>query len=228
LFPVARYTRPRSDSIVALDATTGEQRWIRQVTTGDVFTIGTPISEDSDLGTNPVLFDAEIDGTTRDLLGAGQKSGMFWVLDRETGDVVWQRQVSGGSSLVGGVFNNGAYDGQRIVVAGNNGPSPKRPEGAPDAVLMALDPATGEIEWQRDLPEWVWAPITLGRGVGFVATGTDLQAFDLERGRELATFPTEGTITSAPVAVGGRVYFGSGLTYLGGPKPGKTLYALEP
>ena len=47
---------------------------------------------------------------------------MFWVLDRETGEVVWQRQVSGGSSLIGGVFNNGAYDGQRIVVAGNNGP----------------------------------------------------------------------------------------------------------
>jgi polyvinyl alcohol dehydrogenase (cytochrome) len=219
---------PSSDSIVALDAATGEQRWIRQVTTGDVFTIGTPISEDSDLGTNPILFDAEIDGTDRRLLGAGQKSGMFWVLDRETGAVVWQRQVSGGSSLIGGVFNNGAYDGQRIVVAGNNGPSPKRPQDAPAAVLMALDPATGEIQWQRDLDEWVWAPITLGKGVGFVATGTDLQAFDLKRGKELATFSTEGTITSAPVVVAGRVYFGSGLSYLGGTKPGTTFYALEP
>lgn len=93
---------------------------------------------------------------------------------------------------------------------------------------MALDPATGEIEWQRDLDEWVWAPITLGKGVGFVATGTDLQAFDLKRGKDLATFSTEGTITSAPVAVGGRVYFGSGLSYLGGTKPGQTFYTLEP
>jgi polyvinyl alcohol dehydrogenase (cytochrome) len=219
---------PSSDSVVALDARTGEQRWIRQVTTGDVFTINTPISEDTDLGTNPVLYDAEVDGTTRRLLGAGQKSGMFWVLDRETGEVVWQRRVSGGSSLVGGVFNNGAYDGRRIVVAGNNGPSPKRPPDAPASVLTALDPATGEILWQRDLPGWVWAPITLGKGVGFVATGTDVQAFDVRTGKELATFSTEGTISSAPVAVGGRVYFGSGLSYFGDVKPGRAFYALEP
>ena len=219
---------PTSDAIISLDASDGTVRWVRQMTVGDVFTILNPIGPDDGFGTNPILFDAEIDGTERQLLGAGQKSGRFSVVDRETGEVVWQRQVNGGSALIGGVFNNGAYDGRRIVLAGNNGPGGQHVEGGPPSLLMALDPATGEIEWQRDLDEWVWAPITLGKGVGFVATGTDLQTFDLKRGKELATFSTEGTITSAPVVVGGRVYFGSGLSYLGGTKPGKTFYALEP
>ncbi len=219
---------PTSDSIIALDVATGTPRWIRQVTQGDVFTIRNPVSEDSDLGTNPILFEARIGGAGRKLLGAGQKSGMFWVLDRETGEVVWQRQVSGGSALVGGVFNNGAYDGRSIIVAGNNGPGrQRRAEGAPEAVLMALDPSTGRVRWQRDLPAFVWAPITLGNGVGFVAPDDEVQAFDTRTGRELFRFATDGTVSSAPVLVGKRVYFGSGLSYIS-TKPGRSFYALEP
>jgi polyvinyl alcohol dehydrogenase (cytochrome) len=119
---------PTSDSVIALDLETGEERWIRQVSTGDVFTVSSPRSQDSDFGTNPILFEAEVDGRQRKLLGAGQKSGVFWVLDRETGAIVWQRQVSDGSALIGGVFNNGAYDGRSIIVAGNNGPPGPGPD----------------------------------------------------------------------------------------------------
>jgi polyvinyl alcohol dehydrogenase (cytochrome) len=219
---------PTSDSIIALDVATGQPRWTRQVTTGDVFTVPNPVSEDSDLGTNPILFDATVDGRERKLLGAGQKSGTFWVLDRESGEIVWQREVSGGGPLVGGVFNNGAYDGRSIIVAGNNGPGRRRPpEGAPRSVLMAMDPATGRVKWQRELPGFVWAPITLGRRVGFVAPDDSVQAFDTRTGKELFSFATEGTVSSTPVIVGDRVYFGSGISYIG-TKPGKAFYALEP
>lgn len=225
---------PTSDSIIALDLETGEERWIRQVSTGDVFTVPTPTSQDTDLGTNPILFEAEIEGTKRELLGAGQKSGFFWVLDRETGEIVWQRRVSTGSALIGGVFNNGAYDGTSIIVAGNHGPAgpgPERPDDPPrtmvgTSVLMAMDPATGDVRWERVLPEWVWAPITLGNGVGFVAVDDSVQAFDTDTGEELFSIHTEGTVTSAPVLVGNRVYFGSGLTYLTGTR-GQAVYALE-
>ena len=225
---------PTSDSVIALDLATGEPRWIRQVTEGDVYTVPTPISEDTDLGTNPILFEAEIGGVERELLGAGQKSGLFWVLDRETGDIVWQRAVSGGSPLIGGVFNNGAYDGTSVIVAGNNGPGGRDDEPAegepaedpPPAVLMALDPATGDIRWERPLPGWVWAPITLGDGVGFVTADNQLQAFDTETGEEIFHLDTVGTISSAPVIAGDRVYFGSGLSYIT-TKSGQTVYALE-
>lgn len=226
---------PASDSIFALDLQSGELLWRTQLTEGDVFTIRNPQSADTDFGTNPVLF--EVDG--RKLLGNGQKSGMFYVLDRGTGDVVWSRQVSGGSPLIGGVFNNGAYDGEHIIVAGNNGTSDgpgsepangeSEPLGAaartPTSVLMAMDPADGSVLWERQLPAWVWAPITIANGVGYVSTESILQAFDVTTGEKLFEFDTEGTIASGAAVAEGRVVFGSGLTYLG-TTPGQAIRAL--
>jgi polyvinyl alcohol dehydrogenase (cytochrome) len=230
---------PTSDSVFAVRLDSGELVWNRQLSEGDVFTIPNPRSPDSDFGTNPVLFEAEIDGEPRALVGAGQKSGMFWALDRETGAIVWSRQVSGGSALIGGVFNNGAYDGERIIVAGNNGTSSapgsepsngaSRPLGGADvttSVLMAMDPATGDVLWERQLPAWVWAPITIANGVGFVSADSELQAFDVATGERLALVDTEGTIAGGAAIWDGRVYFGSGLAYLG-TTAGTKLYALE-
>jgi polyvinyl alcohol dehydrogenase (cytochrome) len=152
--------------------------------------------------------------------------------------VVWRRQVSGGSALIGGIFNNGAYDGERIIVAGNNGtsdgagsePSNGRSRGLGGAnittsVLMAMDPATGDVLWERQLPAWVWAPITIAGDVGFVSADNALQAFDVTNGEQLAEIETEGTIASGASIAGGRVYFGSGLAYLGTTN-GTKLYAL--
>jgi polyvinyl alcohol dehydrogenase (cytochrome) len=226
---------PTSDSVIALDLGTGQVRWIRQVTAGDVFTVPNARSQDSDFGTNPVLFEADVSGARRKLLGAGQKSGLFSVLDRDTGEIVWQRQVSDGSALIGGVFNNGAYDGRSIIVAGNNGPPGPGvdPLGRPrthtvgTALLVALDPATGDVRWQTDLPAWVWAPVTLTDRVAFVAVDRELRTFDTRTGKQLSSLETEGTITSAPAVVGQRVYFGSGVSYLPPSKSGRTVYALE-
>jgi polyvinyl alcohol dehydrogenase (cytochrome) len=227
-----------SDSIFALKLSTGDLVWNHQLSQNDIFTIPAPRSPDSDFGTNPLLFDATIDGKRRALVGGGQKSGMFWALDRETGDVVWNRQVSGGSALIGGVFNNGAFDGERIIVAGNNGTSTG--EGSEPSngnshslgfvqnttsVLMAMDPADGRVLWERQLPAWAWSPITLGNGVGFVSADRDLQAFDVATGRKLFNISTEGTIAGGASIVDGRVYFGSGLAYFGTTN-GTKLYAL--
>lgn len=219
---------PTSDAIVALELATGRLLWKRQLTEGDVFTFRHPRQGfDYDFGTNPILFEWEIDGQTRKLLGAGQKSGMFWVLDRETGEIVWSRQVSNGSHLVGGVFNNGAFDGERIIVAGNNGTSngagsepangQSQPYGdatIPTSVLMALNPGDGSVLWERQLPAWVWAPISIANGVGFVAIENELQAFDVATGAKLFTYRTDGTIASGPAVAAGRVFFGSGVFWI--------------
>ena len=227
-----------SDSIFALELETGELVWNRQLSEGDVFTIPNPQSEDTDFGTNPLLFKATIDGAERRLAGAGQKSGMFWVLDRETGEVVWSRQISGGSPLIGGVFNNGAFDGERIILAGNNATSdapggepasgesePLGGANVPTSVLMALDPADGSIVWERQLPAWVWAPITIANGVGFVSAESELQAFNTSTGEKLFSLDAEGTIASGAAIAGGRVFFGSGLAYFN-TTPGDVFRAL--
>jgi polyvinyl alcohol dehydrogenase (cytochrome) len=228
---------PTSDSIFALDLKTGALKWNKQLSQGDVFTIPTPKSPDSDFGTNPILFSALIDGEKRFLVGAGQKSGMFWALDAASGEVVWSRKVSGGSALIGGIFNNGAFDGEHIIVAGNNGTSAapgsepsngnsKGPGAAiTTSVLMAMDPADGHVVWERQLPAWVWAPITVGGRVGFVSADRQLQAFDLATGATLFTFDTDGTIASGAAIVDQRIYFGSGVAYLG-TKPDNKLHAL--
>lgn len=233
-------TGPTSDAIFALDVHTGAVRWARQVSGGDLFTVPNPHSADSDFGTNPILFDATVGGRLRHLLGAGQKSGLFSVLDRETGAIVWQRRVSGGTPYIGGIFNNGAYDGSRIVVSGNTGTSNapgsepsngrSKPAGGTyptTAVLAALDPASGRVLWERQLPAWTWAPITLGAHVGFVTADDTVEAFDPTNGRRLFSFTAAGTISSAPVLVGRRVYFGSGVPYFT-TKDAHTVYALEP
>jgi polyvinyl alcohol dehydrogenase (cytochrome) len=225
-----------SDALFALRLSDGGVAWWTQLTPGDVFTVARPSSPDSDFGTNPIVFDAVIGGRTRKLVGAGQKNGMFWALDRSTGGVLWWRNVSKGSMFIGGMLNSGAFDGKRILVAGNLGTStgpgsePANGDstlGSPGtSVLEALDPASGRVLWERQLPAHVWAPITVANGVGFVAYETQLQAFDVRDGRKLFNYRTAGTITSAPVVSNGAVYFGSGLTYLAA-KADQTFHALS-
>jgi hypothetical protein len=109
--------------------------------------------------------------------------------------------------LTGGVLNNGAFDGERILVANNSGGN---------GILFALRPSDGEILWERPLPGWVWAPITSANGVGIVASDKDLHVFDVETGDDLFVFATEGTIACGASIVGGRVHFGSGMQHIVG------------
>lgn len=200
---------PNSDALFAIDLDTGERLWTNQTVAGDVFTPINPRGPDADFGANPILFEAEIDGTVRKLVGAGQKNGMFWVLDRTTGETVWQRELGPGSPLTGGVLNNGAFDGKRILVA-NNSPA------SGNGVLFALDPSDGTIVWQRELSGWVWAPITTSNGIGVVAADTVQTLFDVETGAELHRFETQGTIACGASIVGGRIHFGSGMQHIVG------------
>jgi polyvinyl alcohol dehydrogenase (cytochrome) len=58
-------------------------------------------------------------GMPRDMVGAGQKSGQFWALDPDSGQVAWVTQVGPGGTL-GGLEWGSATDGDRIYVAETN------------------------------------------------------------------------------------------------------------
>ena len=65
-------------SILALDATTGKQKWVYQTVHNDLW--------DFDLPMQPSLVDFPMkDGTTKPAVVIGAKTGMIWVLDRLTG-----------------------------------------------------------------------------------------------------------------------------------------------
>lgn len=83
-----------SDSIVALDANTGELRWHYQFTPHDI--------NDWDSNHMPVLADIEWEGEPRRVVMVGNRNGFFYVLDRENGELLlgepftattWAREI---------------------------------------------------------------------------------------------------------------------------------------
>ena len=65
-------------SVLALDATTGKEKWVYQTVHNDLW--------DFDLPMQPSLVDFPLkDGTTKPAVVIGTKSGQFFVLDRVTG-----------------------------------------------------------------------------------------------------------------------------------------------
>ena len=98
-----------TDSILSLDIDSGAVKWAQRFTFQDtaidtcVNVIPDPVTpcpiphgEDTDFGSAPNLFTAEVKGTERNLVGAGQKSGVCWAMDRDTGNIVWATQVGAG------------------------------------------------------------------------------------------------------------------------------------
>ncbi len=72
-----------SDSMLALDADTGELRWHFQFTPHDV--------HDWDSVADPVLVDMEVDGEPRKALLHANRNGHFYALDRTSGEFLFAR-----------------------------------------------------------------------------------------------------------------------------------------
>jgi polyvinyl alcohol dehydrogenase (cytochrome) len=237
------------DSVIALDMDTGAVRWARSVPEGgrDVWTFGNPDSPDSDFGSGANLFTAMINGTPTDLVGAGQKSGVYWALDPATGAVVWKTQV-GPSGHLGGIHWGTAIDGTRIYAGVNNegampfvlgGKGAHAGETVQTGAWAALDPASGDILWQIANPAMQYplhgasvnGPVVAVNGVLFGgsmdADGT-MFAFDAATGNVLWSFKSGGTVYGGPAVAGGIVYWGSGYpTRLGFGTSSRKLYAFQ-
>lgn len=146
-----------AEAIGALDAETGMVRWVRQMTDGDTWNVRCLVpppggncpepGSDFDFGSHANIF--TING--RRVVGAGQKSGVYHVLDAATGAIVWQSQLSvpdpnpllPGLEGFQGIQWGASHDGQRLYVATND---------AKPGTLFALDPATGTAVWRTPNP----------------------------------------------------------------------------
>jgi polyvinyl alcohol dehydrogenase (cytochrome) len=239
------------DAIVALDLTTGSLKWSHTMlpfdvwSTSCVFAIAgnegnctNPHGEDYDFGQGAIAYSAIVDGKQRDLLAAGQKSGIFWAVDPDDGSVVWRAEVGPGGSL-GGMEWGSAYDGKRIyaAVANSGARTWTMPTGdqVQSGLWSALDPATGTILWQTaGTPAVTTAnqgAVSTANGIMYAGTinmsGT-MYALDGETGDTLWTFESGGSVDTAPAIVDGSVYWGSGYGTLGlGLKSNNVLYAFE-
>jgi outer membrane protein assembly factor BamB/predicted lipoprotein with Yx(FWY)xxD motif len=225
-----------TDSIVKLDENTGKLQWYYQLTPHDIY--------DWDMENSPILATAGgqklvIDGGKAGILVAvnAQTGKLVWkrpvgvhnghdlyAEHDQTSKLHTPEVVEPGD--VGGIESQLASNGTTVFAAVNNlpetysGPAfaneklPDFNKGTGD--LVAVNEATGRVEWDDKLPSSPYGAVTVANDVVFTTTfnGT-LYAFNASTGAEL-WHTALGSKTNAPVAVSGDTV----LTAASFPRPG--------
>ncbi len=209
---------PLADAILAIHYKTGKLAWYQHFTYPDVYSNGHPINKDADVGASPNLWTSN----GRDLVGAGDKGGTFHALDRETGKEVWSTELTPGSFLGGQIGSSAFVDGRLIATsiigdAKSNTPTDK-------SKVFALDPATGKVEWAKNLDGKVFAPVSAVPGVAFVGDDkSQLLALDTKTGKTLWSYTAPNQVAAGPSIVDGRLLWGYGFVLFGGPGDGGVI-----
>jgi polyvinyl alcohol dehydrogenase (cytochrome) len=252
------------DSVLSLDLEDGHVKWAQRVEGGDTFLATCiiipnagipcpdPAGHDDDFGSGPNLFsitkhhDGKHDGDDwghdrTDVVGAGQKSGVYWALDPDNGNVLWATQVGPGG-YYGGIEWGSAVDDRRIYVAiDDDGHAPYTL--APEHIITvnagswaALDPDDGAILWQIPatgldpknpaFPAPALGQVSAANGVVYAGSMSgDMVAMDAKTGEILWTFASGGSVICGPSIVNGTIYWGSGYKNLGKGTGNNKLYA---
>ncbi|HET7036378.1 MAG TPA: PQQ-binding-like beta-propeller repeat protein [Thermomicrobiaceae bacterium] len=220
------------DAIVALDLRTGAVKWSTGAEKLDAWnfacvegkllkvkTKNCPAADspDWDFGAGANLITTVINGHLRQIVGAGQKSGVYWALDPDTGAVLWATPV-GPPGIIGGIQWGTASDNQRIYVSiTNSSHTPYQVNGqtVTGGSWSALDPATGAILWQTPDPLGGidQAPVTVANGVVYGASADaegHMYALDAVSGKILWSFASGGSVGGGAAIADGTVYWGSG------------------
>ncbi len=231
------------DAVMALDMATGQITWATGVQGFDDWIVSCIVGVDNcppdpgpdfDFGSGANLFSVPTaGGPNRQLVGAGQKSGIYWALDAKTGAIVWSTQAGPGSTL-GGIEWGSATDGKRIYVAEANFgglPYPNDPSLPHTGSYAALDAATGQILWQTPDPSGSFDTGMVSEANGVVYAGSmsgHMYALDAASGAVLKDFVGEGSSNAGPaIDQRGVVYWGNGYGRFGLGTPSTTFYAFS-
>ena len=226
-----------TDAVLAFDLKTGALRWSRQMapSTPDVFgctpgdvNCGERAGPDFDFGASPILATLP---SGRQLIVAGQKSGVAYALDPDRkGEQVWRYRAGGGSGL-GGIQWGIAADAARVYIPVAEIYSP-----APGG-LHAVDLATGARTWfaapavplcgrlSRACSGAQFSAVTAIGGVVFSPSNDGgLRAYSTKDGTVVWSFNSNAEFATvngvranggsmygpAPVIAGGMLYVSSG------------------
>ena len=199
------------DSVVALKLDTGEVNWATRTIPTDTWNVacdpfivaGFPIPTDGigvncefggekgpdfDFGQGPILINAAGPGRAMDIVGVGQKSGVYWALRPANGDVLWSTRTGPGG-IAGGHQWGSSSDGERIYTSNAYSfggldaifgippytlvnPVPGSAATTYAGIYSALDVRTGEILWQLASPanEAGGSPTAVANGVVYVCS----------------------------------------------------------
>ncbi len=191
-------------SVVALDATSGEIAWVFNGPPNDGTTA--PV-DDVAFSASPNLFSADIDGQSVDLVGIGQKSGIYWALNRDTGEVVWQQQISP-AGFLGGMEGTAAVSNGVIAVPATDWPEF---DGPATGLVTALDTATGEVLWTTTEDAPAASPASITNDVVLHA-GLDgiLRVRSLADGSEVWSSDLGASVSGGIAVSGDYVVLGAG------------------
>ena len=257
---------PTTDAVLALDMKTGKLRWRYQATPDDLFLtacmrrpngLNCPKEGrmlDHDFGATFILAQ-RADGS--DLLLAGQKSGMLWAINPDTGKLVWNREFGKGSP-VGGIHWGMTYDGTSVYVPIHSFPGPDGTDPNQVPGLHAVRVEDGQVRWSYESkPECGGdrskrVPNCRNIGLTGAATLIDgavvegsadglLRAFDAATGEVLFQYDTAHTYegingiagkgggidNASIVATNGLVFVNSGYGLMGGQGAGNVFLAFR-
>ncbi|CAM6097146.1 unnamed protein product [Calypogeia fissa] len=214
-----------SESMLAIDIDTGNITWAKHLGGYDTWTLpceSSPIKvpncpsifgPDADFGEAPFLLTIkEENGSScgwRDVVIAGQKSGIVHCLDRETGEIVWQT-AAGPGGAGGGASWGMTTDGERVYTSIINTDF-KNFTLVPSSTVItwggwvAMNASTGAVLWSTGNPAKLGThpPVAYANGVlfggsvgnGSSPTGTpsgQIVALDPLTGEILWEYTTQG------------------------------------
>jgi polyvinyl alcohol dehydrogenase (cytochrome) len=237
--PNANCTAPDDyfNTVLSLDLTSGVVKWARKLSFYDVWTVACLSSPPGANCPSPAGPDFDFPGSGPNLIGnivgIGQKSGVYWALNANNGSIVWSTTVGPGGTT-GGIQWGTATDGRRIYVQITNSGrlTYTLANGGPTidwGSWAALDVGTGRILWQVPDP----TPGTIDPGAVSVANGVmyagsysgTMYGLNAASGQVLFSFPSGGSVIDAPSIVAGTVYWGSGYRHLAPGTGNNRVYA---
>jgi alcohol dehydrogenase (cytochrome c) len=217
-------------SIVALNADTGKMAWYFQSSPHD--------THDWDATQVPILFDATFNGQRRQLLAQASRNGIFFLLDRATGQNLMSVPYIESANLVQGLRRSWPADPESekeaskggALVSPNNGGGQNwaPPTYDPETGLIYMNAAQGyEIHYKWDVD----GPTFGSAGHAAHAVGgldTSLRAFDPLTGKSRWIHKYQGTEWNPPrpELLGGLLSTAGRLVFAGAP--GNFIVALRP
>lgn len=73
---------PKTNSVIAVDVKTGQEKWWKQQQAGDQW--------DYDTSTPPMVFTGQVNGQPRRVVAVGNKAGHWFLYDAQTGDPIYE------------------------------------------------------------------------------------------------------------------------------------------